>query len=376
MKNLSDNTLGNSIYKMPYSKIKMSVEPARCSLVIGATLLAGLLPFSANAQVSEVKSEVLSDVQMSQEKLELLSEQDKVAQQQLSKENEENAKQFILTPEPSIDKATSKQRKDIRLAILLNPQALTTYSANPQVGSNRCTDSFFDNYGCYALQLQGGQPFSSSVSSLAPPSASALNAQEANTLYFPNGNPPGTWLETEYPFPNSFTPKSSFNVFAIGAAKAMHDWKTPVFFEIDLGSGLTDNAVLESITFNSPFNNVLSSLCGSLGFNNKGANVSTVASDCAFASGINSQNPGTTVSSIDIAYWPQSGNGSINRIDRTYTGSSLNSFILNNFNMARSRTYVWDPPQAVETVPERSPTLGLLTFSLLSVGSFIRRKRK
>ena len=353
----------------------MSVEQASCSLVISATLLAGFLPFPANAQVSEEKSEVLSDVEISQERLELLSEQDKIAREQLSKESEENAKQFILTPKPSIDTVISKQIDNSDLAIL-KPQALTTYSANPQVGANRCTNPFFENYGCYALQLHGGRSFNSSVSSSNAPSASALNAQEANTLYFPNGDPPGTWLETQYPFPNSFTPRSSFNVFAIGAAKAMHDWKTPVFFEIDLGSGFTDNAVLESITFNSPYINVLSTLCGGSGFNNKGANVSTVASDCAFASGINSQNPITTVSSIDIAYWPQTGNGSLTRIDRTYTGNSLDSFILNNFNMARSRTYVWDPPQAVEKVPERSSTLGLITFSLLSVGSFIRRKRK
>jgi hypothetical protein len=344
--------------------------------MIGATLLAGFLPFPVNAQVPEKKSEVLSGVGISQERLELLSEQDKIAREQLSKESEENAKQFILTPEPLIDRVTFQQIDNSDLAIL-KPQALTTYLANPQVGPSRCTDPFLENYGCYALQLHGGRPAFLSVPSNVAPSASALNAQEANTLYFPNGDPPGTWLETQYPWPlNPFIPRSSFNVFAIGAAKAMHDWKTPVFFEIGLGFGSRANAVLESITFNSPFSNVLSTLCGSSGFNNKGANVSTVASDCAFASGINNQNAITTVSSIDIAYWPQSGNGFLTRIDRTYTGSSLDSFILNNFNTAFSKTYVWDPPQTVEKVPERSSTLGLIAFSLLSLGSFIRRKWK
>ncbi len=82
--------------------------------------------------------------------------------------------------------------------------------------------------------------------------------------------------------------------------------------------------------------------------NNVFSIVNQVASDCAIASGINSINPTTTVSSIEIAYWTQTGNGPYSRIDTTYSGSSLNNFISNNFNGARSRTYVWDPPETTE----------------------------
>lgn len=332
-----------------------------------------------------------SYAQLSQETLNLLSEQDKVAQEQLSKEDKGigttsiNGSSLLstnnLTDQKYIDSPTDTVDNG---SIILEPQAVTTtYSASPQVGPGQCT-SFYDNYGCYALQLKGYNPFTSSVSPFRSPSASDLNAQEANPLYFPSGDPPGTWLETQRP--TSFSGqqyKNSFNEFAIGAAKAMSDWKTPVFFQID-SSGAT-NAVLESISFSSNYNipNVLSNLCSSNGFNTRGANVATVASGCAFSTGINSINPGVTVSSIEIAYWPQFGNGFPNRIDRTYSGSSLDSFILNNFNGANSRTYVWDPPEAaqtvlgtVESVPEPSSELGLLAFGLFTTASFIKHKRK
>ena len=389
MKNLSNDVLSNFICKMPAPDVETSVKWARSFLVIGTTLLAGLLPFPANAQLSQETLNLSSEqngidqlqlfsvdeeiIPLSQERLNLLSEQDGIAQQQLSGQNEETDR-LTLTSEfiKPVDNGDLK---------ILEIQAFTTYSANPQVSPNRCTSSVFDNYGCYALQLQGGGlQFSSSVSPFSPPSAAALNAQEADRTRFPNGNPPGTWLEAQYPiFLNPSQPKSNFNQFAIGAAKAMYDWNTPVFFEINLGPGIFENAVLESITFNSPFSNALSTLCAISGFNIRGANVSTVASSCASISGINNANPLTTVSSIDIAYWPQTGSVPFNRIDRIYTGSSLDSFILNNFNKASSKTYVWDPPEIVETaepVPEPSSALGLLAFGLFSVGLFFRSKRK
>lgn len=374
IKNLSDNALGNPIYKMSSSKIKISVKRARYSLVIGATLLAGLLPFSANAQVSEEKLEV------SEEKIELLSEQDKVAQQQLSKENEETAKEFILTPDftspdfTSIDEPISKQ---INNGDSAQPQVSTIYSANPQIGPSRCVSTAFDNYGCYAIESQRGRnSFNATANSFTAPSALALNTQEANTLFFPNGDPPGTWLQAQHPNANGSLEKRAFNEFAIGAAKVMNDWRTPVFFDVEFGFGNSVNVVLESITFDSPFLNALSTLCSSYGFNDKQANVSRVASDCARATNINGTNPNVTVSSIDIAYWSRGGTGTLGRVDRTYRGSDLSGFIWNNFNQGFNNDYVWDPPQTVKAVPESSPTLGLLTFSLLSINSFITRKRK
>lgn len=213
------------------------------------------------------------------------------------------------------------------------------------------------------------------------PSSSALNAQEKNSLFFMQ-DPPGTWLQTQYPSPLAGQPKSGFNEFAIGAAKVMNDWHSPVFFEAEFGFGNQANAVLESITFTSPYSNVLTTLCGS-GFEDKKADVSTVARNCAFSIGINSGISQTTVSSIDIAYWPVGADSSQTRIDRTYAGSSLDSFILNNFNRAVSSTYVWDPPETaqasletIEPVPEPSSMLGLLTFGLFSTISLIKHKRK
>lgn len=399
MKNLSDNTLGNPICKMPASKIKMSVRRPKYSLLIGATLLAGLLPFPANAQLSQETLNLSSEqneidqlqlfpadegiIPLSQETLNLLSEQEQIAQQQLFIQNGGGEISLIEPDENSLvkpvdlclafDSSDSFASKGSCGGVTLSPAAIDTYTAR-QVSPSRCT-YYTENYGCYAIVGQGGRN-SSFATAYGPwgPTASALNAQESNPLFFPNGNPVGIWLEANHRLPLLGNDRRAFNEFAVGAAKVMNDWRSPVFFDISLGPVNNAIAVLESITFNINGASNLGQLCNSYGFNNKGANVGSVASNCSFPYG-DANNYGFNVSSIDIAYWPDGISGS-NRVDRTYSGSNLSSFILNNFNKKVTTTYVWDPPQTTEKVPEPSSTLGLLTFGLFSVGSFFGRKRK
>ncbi len=403
MKNLSDNTLGNPICKMPASKIEMSVKRAKYSLVIGTTLLAGLLPFPANAQLSEETLNIVSGqngidqlqlfppdgtpnggiISLSQERLNLLSEQERIVQQQLSTPDEgvdtsliERGENYLVKPVFCLDFASSDSfaSKKSCGGVTFFPTAIDTYSVVNRIDPPKCT-SYVENYGCYAIEWQRGQN-SNQATAFGPwvPTASALNAQENNTTFFPGGNPPGGWAETLHA-PPSINNKA-FNEFAVGAAKVMNDWKTPVFFDVNFGSGNNAIAVLESITFNiydSLFNtNTLSSLCSSYGFNENQANARNVASNCERDYG--EQNPGFDVASIDIAYWRPTG-----RVDESYSGSTLSNFILTNFNNRASRIYVWDPPETIETaekVPEPSSVLGLLAFGLFSVGSFFGRKRK
>lgn len=411
MKNLSNNKLKNFICKVPAPEIETPVIWAKYSLVIGAALLAGLLPIAANAQVSQETLNLSPEqngidqtllfpadegiVPLSQERLNLLSEQDRIAQQQLSGQNEGGEISLIELGENSLVKPSLVKTPDSCLAlssfaaqgscgieeVLLETAVSDTYTAR-QIAPNRCK-SYFANYGCYAIEGQPNYQNSNFASAYGAsrPTAAALNAQENNRYFFPQGDPPGTWLQANHAI--SFNDRYGFNEFAVGAAKVINDWKSPVFFDVNFGFGNNAIAVLESITFdiNNTFSSTLGQLCNIYRFNDKAANVSNVASSCGSTYGDRSN--GFKVSSIDIAYWSSAvGNTSNSRVDITYSGNSLNNFILNNFNQGPTTTYVWDPPETAETaeiaepVPEPSSALGLLAFGLFSVGSFFKRKRK
>ena len=82
MKRFLSSTSENSFCKVPALKVETLIIWAKYSLAVGAALLAGLLPVPANAQVSQERSE-------------LLSEQDRIAQQQLSGQDEGISKGLI-----------------------------------------------------------------------------------------------------------------------------------------------------------------------------------------------------------------------------------------------------------------------------------------
>ena len=251
---------------------------------------------------------------------------------------------------------------------VLKTPVLKTYSIKNEVGPSECT-SYFDNYGCYAIEWNNGENSSFQLSYFdSSPRASTLQAYETDTTYY-SSNPRGDWFESSY-FGSG--PDTELNQFAVGAAKEINDWGTPVFFNAGVGT-FDEKAVLESITFNIYFGNDLSDVCGT-DFDNKDANPESVASSCAFFYG-DDNTFGFEVDSAKIAYWSPS----TNRRDQTISRSTLRSYLDDSF----SDVYVYDPPSAevatVEAASVPEPTFSFTALSFLGLfgfGSLLKRTRK
>ncbi len=237
--------------------------------------------------------------------------------------------------------------EDALVEMPASPSSTDSYSMSfrPSASDTTC-NSFFDNYGCHAIQWKGKvdtqhacqnpklgiyEPANSTCWGALWPTADCLNDQEANTSIF-SANPCGAWYEGTY---------FDSDELAVGAAMMMFHWKTPVYAEMKYdfdGDGWQDYAVaaIEKITFSvTGSKTTLHDTCDWLGFENPENTVDNVDSNCAFFEGSKFD-----VASVEISYWTTIPSGV--RKTMTLSGSQ--------FAAATSgiSTYVYDPPSEAE----------------------------
>ena len=171
--------------------------------------------------------------------------------------------------------------------------------------------------------------------------ASCLNQQEASSVIFPNGDPPGTWSDNY-----SFIPGGGSDVDAeqvvIGAAMVMHQWKSPTFVTIihqfpTMSAPGFAVVAIRKIKVNISSCQPLTSLCQ--GFTNTSLAADAVDASCVAAHGAEIE-----LESVDVDYWgpePDAGQSGTASLTGAQFISAVNASGL-------SYKYTVDPPSVEE----------------------------